>query len=72
MAIAFIIFVGYLLTELLAHTFIILGAFETAGTISARAFEPFFYRFYNGGVLIKSDFHYLFSSIFFARVAFGT
>lgn len=40
MAVALKIGVGYLLTEFLTHTFVILGAFKAAGAVTAGAFKP--------------------------------
>ena len=70
--IAFKIRVGYLLSKLLAHTFIFLGARKTAGTVSARPFESLLHRSNYRFILVKSDFHYLYSAIRFSRVAFVT
>lgn len=72
MAIALVALVGYLLAELAAHTLVVLGAFETAGAVASCALESFLHRLYDGLVLVKAYFHYLFSSIFFARDALGT
>ena len=69
--VALIFLVCYLLTELLAHTFVVFGAFKTAGAITSRSLQAFLYGFDNRFVFIKSYLH-LFSSIFFAMVDFGT
>ena len=72
MAIALVILVGYLLLELTADAFVLLGSFKTAGTISSRTAQSLL----NGGhdllILIKSYFHYKFSSIIFETLALGT
>ena len=45
MAIALVVLVGYLLTELLAHTFVVLATLKSAGTVAALGFEAFLDRF---------------------------
>lgn len=55
MAITFEIGVGYLLPELLAHTFIIFGTLAAAGAVSPRSFQPFADGFHDFFVFVKSD-----------------
>lgn len=47
MAIALVFGVRYLLLELSAHAFVVLGALATAGAIAARPFESLLDRFYD-------------------------
>ena len=57
MAITFKVGIRDLLTELLAHTFVILRFLQTAGAIAALSFESFLDLRDKLGVLIQSDRH---------------
>lgn len=55
MAVSLEIRIGYLLPELLAHTFVILGTLSATRTISARPFKSFADCFYDFFVFVKSN-----------------
>ena len=57
MAVAFKIGVLYLVSEFLAHTFEILGALKSAGTISARALKSLLHGIDDLGIFVKSYLH---------------
>ena len=54
--------VFYLVTELLAHTFVVLGALYAAGTIAACMFKSFLYLFYKLFIGIECHFHFITSN----------
>lgn len=47
----------YLLSELFAHTFVILGFFHAAGAVAVLLFKPCLYCFYYLLIGIESYFH---------------
>ena len=59
MAEALKIRVGYLLTELFAHTLVFLCALYPARTIATCAFKPLFYALYHFFIIIKTYHYYL-------------
>ncbi len=75
MTVALKVLVLYLLTELTAHTLIVLCPIDTARAIATRSFKALFYRSDDFFVFIKSYFHispYLLSVISFTSFSFGT
>ena len=57
MTVALEIGIGDLIAEFLAHTFVVLGLFEAAGTVAAARLQAFLDRLDDLGVLVQSDFH---------------
>lgn len=57
MAVALEVRVGDLVLELLAHTPVLLGAGQTAGTVAAGAFQALADGFHDLGIVIETDFH---------------
>jgi hypothetical protein len=57
MAIALEIGIGDLLPELLANALVLLGAFQTAGTIAAGALQSVFYDLNHFLIFIQFDCH---------------
>ncbi len=64
MAKPFVIRVGDLFAEFLAHTFVFFGAFAFARTVTAFAAKTFFYDSDDFFVGVKNDFHILENSFF--------
>lgn len=57
MAIALVVGILYLITELLAHTLVFGGSCKTAGAIAARALESLLYRANDLLVVVKLYLH---------------
>lgn len=65
MAKPFVIRVGDLFAEFLAHTFVFFGAFAFARTVTAFAAKTFFYDSDDFFVGVKNDFHFFLENSFF-------
>lgn len=72
MTVALVVFISYLLSEFAAHTLILIASFKLARTISSGSFKTVLYHINYLLIIIKSYFHYLYSSIIFCSLSFVT